>query len=114
MNRPRAATNPTTRGRFETGRAIVVVLAALAMVGCAHHYTDGAADDPYGFFSGLWHGFIWPFAAIVNLVSWFASLIGVSLFASIELVGQPNTGFGYYAGFVIGLLMYLGAGADSR
>lgn len=38
--------------------------------GCAQHYTQEAVSDPYGFFSGIWHGVIAPYACIINVVSW--------------------------------------------
>jgi len=77
--------------------------------GCATHYAPGIAADPYGFFSGIWHGIVWPYALLANLLSWLASLFGLSILDSIQLVGKPNTGFWYYVGFAFGLSTYGGA-----
>ena len=89
-----------------------IVLPQSAFVtGCAAHYSSDAASDPYGFFSGVWHGLIFVFALIANVISWVCSLMGISLFESIEIIGRPNTGFWYYVGFAIGL-MSAGGGAS--
>lgn len=75
--------------------------------GCANHNTPEVFGDPYGFFSGIWHGLIFPFAVFVNLISWFLSLLGISFLAGVEIVGRPNTGLFYYIGFILGLCPYL-------
>lgn len=67
-----------------------VLLAMLT--GCANHYTPEAFAHPYGFFSGIWHGFIFEF-----------SLIGYLIFDNVYIIGEPNTGFFYYIGFILGL-----------
>jgi hypothetical protein len=85
-------------------RAPLALLGAtLILAGCAAHYTPEAVADPYGFFSGIWHGMLCPLALLANLVSWIAALLGFSVFESIEIIGRPNTGFWYYVGFVMGL-----------
>lgn len=89
------------------GLAAVALLVLLA--GCAKHYTPEAVADPYGFFSGLWHGLISPYSVAMNLLSWLLGLVGLDVFSSIKIVGRPNTGFGYWAGFVMGLMSYGGA-----
>lgn len=45
----------------------------------------------YGFFSGLWHGFIAPF-----------SLIGMFFNANVVVFAANNSGFSYALGFLIG------------
>jgi hypothetical protein len=79
--------------------------------GCAAHYTNEAVQDPYGFFSGMWHGLIFFFSLLANVISWSCSLVGISFLDSIEIIGRPNTGIWYYVGFVIGL-MSAGGGAS--
>lgn len=73
--------------------------------GCAKHYHLDASTDSYGFFSGLLHGILLPISLIVNLVSWICSLIDISFLKEYEIIGRPNSGFLYYTGFVIGMLM---------
>lgn len=88
-----------------TSKPLCVLLlgASLLLAGCAAHYTAESVADPYGFFSGIWHGLVFPFALLANLISWLASLIGISFLDSIQIIGRPNTGFWYYTGFVLGL-----------
>jgi hypothetical protein len=75
----------------------IVLLALLSeLTGCAHHYTPAVVQDPYGFFSGIWHGLLFPF-----------SLIGCMFIDSVFIIGQPNTGWPYYLGFVCGLCAYI-------
>lgn len=90
----------------------LALLLLCGLAGCAKHYTADSVSDPYGFFSGIWHGLVCPYALLTNLLSWLASLAGFDLLQSIEVVGQPNTGFWYYCGFVFGLVPY--AGGSSR
>jgi hypothetical protein len=89
-------------------------LPLVALTGCAHHYVGVPASDPYGFFSGIWHGFVFPYALTANIISWALSLAGVSFLADVEIVGRPNTGlFFYYVGFACGLSAYGGGSARS-
>ena len=82
--------------------AVLLILSVL-LAGCATHYTGDAVKDPYGFFSGVWHGVIFIFSLLATMISWVCNLAGISLFESIEIVGRPNTGFWYYVGFAIGI-----------
>ena len=94
-------------------RRLALMVMAAALTGCAAHYTAESVADPYGFFSGLWHGIVFPFALVTNLISWLLSLVGFSFFESIEIIGRPNTGFWYYAGFLMGLCAWGGGGAST-
>jgi hypothetical protein len=87
----------------------MLIALPLALTACASHYTPEAVSDPYGFFSGLWHGFVCPFAIVTNLVSWLLGVVGIDLLRSIEIIGRPNTGFGYYVGFFFGFLVWPGS-----
>jgi hypothetical protein len=92
--------------------AVLVILLALA--GCAHHYAPSEISDPYGLFSGIWHGFVAPWSIIANIICWVCSLVGISVFESVYIFGQPNTGFWYYTGFVFGFIFLGGAGGAGR
>ena len=85
-----------------TVRCILIGL-MLGLAGCARHYSSDAVSDPYGFFSGVWHGLILTISVVVNVISWLLNQVGISFLESIEIVGRPNTGFGYWAGFVLGI-----------
>lgn len=92
-------------------RLIVTGILLVVMTGCAHHYAPEVAVDPYGLFSGIWHGAISPVTALMNLLSWALSLFGISFLADIEIIGRPNAGLWYYLGFFIGLCSSCGASA---
>lgn len=92
---------------------VLIVIATVTISGCAAHYTSGAVSDPYGFFSGFWHGLIFPIAFCVNLISWMFSLFDVSFLRSVEIIGRPNTGFFYYLGFFFGLSATAGSAAQT-
>ena len=62
----------------------------LCLTSCA---PAGVTEHEYGFFGGLWHGFIITF-----------SLIGY-LFFEIGLFAETNTGLTYYIGCGIGMLI---------
>lgn len=93
---------------------IAVIPMALALSGCAMHYHEGAFISPYGFFSGIWHGVIAPISIAINICSWLLSIIGINLLNDIQIMGRPNTGFGYYVGFIIGLYLFGSAGSYQR
>ena len=74
----------------------------LMLTGCAAHFTQEAINDPYGFFSGIWHGAIAILTITVNIISWVLSLVDISFLQDIQIIGRPNTGLFYYIGFAIG------------
>lgn len=99
---------------MKAGKRALGLVAVLALASCATHYTPEAVRDPYGFFSGIWHGIVWPWALLVNIVSWLLGLVGITFMESVQLIGRPNTGvFWYYVGFLIGLGAY-GGGAGAN
>ena len=85
-------------------RNLTLIVGMMGLSGCAAHYAPGTFDDPYGFFSGLWHGAISVLTITVNIISWLLSLIEISFLTDIQIVGRPNTGFPYYLGFGIGFI----------
>lgn len=104
--------NPA-KARWPLYLKILIVCSLLS--GCAHHFAPENFPDPYGFFSGIWHGFIFPLTLSVNLLSWLLSLFGIDFLSDIQIIGRPNTGvFFYYIGFVFGLSACGGGGANSR
>jgi hypothetical protein len=81
---------------------VLALFALTSLSGCASHYAPETFADPYGFFSGLWHGAIAVLTITVNVISWLLSFIGISFFSDVQIIGRPNTGFFYYTGFVVG------------
>ena len=113
-------------------RVFLALGLALLLSACATHdgfekNFDGTVE-PYGFFSGLWHGFIFPlvFASAVFVfalsllvyiaVAIYDALHGIpigeffNLGDLVNFVGEPNTGPFYYVGFLIGLSNCVGNG----
>lgn len=84
-------------------RAIIIIAIVFLLTGCANHYAPDAMYDPYGFFSGIWHGFVFPLSLAANIISWILSLLDIHVFENIEIIGRPNTGIFYYLGFAIGI-----------
>ena len=58
--------------------------------------------EPYGFFGGLWHGFIAPFSFIVSL-----------FMDDVALYAVNNTGGWYDFGFVLGAGILFGGGGKA-
>lgn len=88
-------------------RHFFLTATTLLLSGCAQHYTVATFADPYGFFSGIWHGFVFPFALIANIISWILSILDIHIFTDIQLIGRPNTGFlFYYIGYFLGLSVW--------
>ena len=76
--------------------ALIFLLAA-----CASHYQDATHEDPYGFFSGIWHGLILPF-----------SFVGYLFVDGVYVIGEPNTGGTYIFGFILGLIVLISTGSQ--
>jgi hypothetical protein len=81
-------------------RSAVVVGVALTLAACAAQPAPESMGLP-GFWWGLFHGFVAPFA-----------LIGSFFNSEIRIYAAPNSGWWYDLGFVIGILT-LGSGAGS-
>ena len=82
-------------------RAIVALTATLLLSACAHQIDAGVASgaDVPGFWWGLWHGFVFPWA-------WIGSLIR----PDIAVYAVPNSGGWYDFGFFLGITV-LGGGS---
>jgi hypothetical protein len=89
-----------------------LVITLLLLSGCANHFTPETYSDPYGFFSGIWHGLIFPITFIINITWWCLTFLGIEFLTDIQIIGRPNTGFlFYYIGFILGLSAHFGVGA---
>jgi hypothetical protein len=74
-------------------KLFVLLLLLVLFTGCADvtPIENCVTDEPYGFFSGLWHGFIVTFSFIGSLFS-----------DSIAIYAVNNTGGWYDFGFLLG------------
>ncbi|MCB9220155.1 MAG: hypothetical protein H6610_11940 [Ignavibacteriales bacterium] len=80
--------------------SLAVLFMLFTLTSCA---PEGYSSHEYGFFGGIWHGFIF-----------FFSLIGKLFGADIGLYAEHNTGFFYWLGFIIGIGGLGGGAAASR
>jgi hypothetical protein len=83
---------------------LVILTVLIVLISCADvtTITECATTEPYGFFSGLWHGFIAPISFIGSLLS-----------DDIALYAVNNTGGWYDLGFVLGAGILLGGTAKA-
>ena len=88
-------------GMKRYSRFIFIVCTLLLIAGCAHHGQAEDYADPYGFFSGIWHGLILPF-----------SVIGFLFTSDVYIMGEPNTGLFYYIGFFLGFCILVQNGNE--
>jgi hypothetical protein len=72
---------------------VIILFVALLLAGCANKeiVTDCLKGHTYGFFGGLWHGFIAPF-----------DLIGMLFMDDVTVYAQNNNGVLYAFGFLLG------------
>ncbi|MDT0688762.1 hypothetical protein RM549_03145 [Salegentibacter sp. F188] len=71
---------------------VLFLFLILSLTSCA---PAGVTENEYGFFAGIWHGFILTF-----------SLIGRFIFGyDIGLWAETNSGVLYYTGWIIGILI---------
>jgi len=73
----------------------IIALCLILLVGCATQ-PPPIADDPPGFFSGIFHALLLPLA------------FPGSIFLDIRIYSFPNSGFFYDLGYVIGLVIHVG------
>ncbi len=79
-------------------KVLAYVAVLVLLVGCATQPVPPGATVP-GFFFGLFHGFIAPFAFVAGLV------------ADVRMYAFPNSGSWYDFGFLIGISAWGGGGA---
>lgn len=72
--------------------AVVLLLTA-----CAAGTATFSPDEPAGFFSGIWHGWIAPFALIAHLFN-----------GDVRIYELDNTGIWYDVGFYIAVISGFG------
>jgi hypothetical protein len=92
---PRGGVSCALRSRY-----VALTAAALALSACAATQDAAAvAQTAPGFLLGLWHGFIFPVAWVVSLVS-----------SKVAIYAVPNNGGWYDFGYFLGIVVF-GVGA---
>ena len=89
--------------KLSLAKLILIAISLFLLSSCASHYQDATIYDQYGFFSGLWHGFVFPI-----------SFFGWLFVDNVYVIGQPNTGGTYFLGFIIGALCILGVFSENN
>lgn len=81
---------------------VLMLLLMFTVVSCA----PSVGGDEYGFFGGLWHGIVFPFALTGKILGGILSLIDRGWGDwNIGLYADSTTG-GYWLGYIIGLVCY--------
>lgn len=84
---------------------LYILLVLFLLSSCAEvspHVETCITNEPYGFWSGLWHGIILPF-------SWIGSLFN----DQIAIYAYDNNGGWYDFGFVVGIFVLGGSGSKT-
>lgn len=81
-------------------RLAAALFPALALAACAHQVASTTQASAPGFLLGLWHGFIFPVAAVASF-----------FVPDIAVYALPNNGTFYDLGYFIGIV-FLGVGAN--
>ena len=81
----------------------VLVLCAVIVSGCFPGGQTYSEQEPAGFFSGIWHGWIAPLSLIVGFFD-----------SSIHIYEARNTGWWYELGFYIAVISGFGGIALTR
>jgi hypothetical protein len=75
----------------------LLVVLSLALVSCFPGGGSSTHDDPAGFFTGVWHGWIAPVSLIVGIFN-----------DAIRVYEPNNTGWWYDLGFYIAIIAGFG------
>lgn len=87
--------------RFLTAAAALTTVAAL-LCGCAAGTGDFSAEQPAGFWAGLWHGAISVITLIIHIFS-----------PGVRVYELHNTGGWYDLGFLLGVICIWGGGSSA-
>jgi hypothetical protein len=82
-------------------RTVAIFLALAALLCACATQPPPTAFNPPGFWSGLLHGAVAPFALVV------------SFFSDVRIYAFPNSGWWYDLGFVIGIGALFGGGGST-
>jgi len=87
----------------QTWRPLLVAVLAVTLSACAAGTATFSPADPAGFFAGIWHGWIAPFALIAHLFD-----------GDVRIYEVDNTGTWYDVGFSIAVISGFGGISLSR
>ena len=90
----------------------MIVVFSLLLAGCAKYSSIASGVEPYGFFSGLLHGILFPIEIAALIISFVSFAFNIPVLTDASLIGYPNTGVSYYIGYFIGFSSLLLAGYE--
>lgn len=82
---------------------VMILAVSMILTGCIPGDGSYTADDPAGFFWGIWHGWIAPISLIISIFQ-----------DNIRVYEQMNTGWWYDFGFYIAIISGFGGLSLSR
>ncbi len=82
---------------------VIIVLLSVAIGGCFPGGSLYSTNDPAGFFSGIWHGWIAPVSLVVGFFN-----------PNVRIYEPYNTGWFYDLGFYIAIIAGFGGFALTR
>ncbi len=83
--------------------ALMLVILAALLSSCAPGDGANTADNPAGFFTGIWHGWIAPVTLVISLFN-----------KNIGIYEVNNVGFWYNLGYYMAIISGFGGLALSR
>ena len=84
-------------------KVIIIILLVSTFLGCFPGAGIGKANNPAGFFSGIWHGWIAPLSLIMGIFN-----------KGIRVYDINNTGWWYVLGFYVAIISGFGGISLSR
>ena len=75
-------------------RLLAALALAASLSACAHQIASSVQPAAPGFLLGLWHGFIFPLAWVLSLVS------------NVAVYAVPNNGGWYDFGYFLGIMVF--------
>jgi hypothetical protein len=82
---------------------LMMVILLMLITSCAPGDGANSAENPAGFFSGVWHGWIAPFTLVISLFN-----------KNIGIYEVNNVGFWYNFGYYMAIISGFGGLALSR
>jgi len=81
----------------------IIILLVSVLSGCLPGDGRATADDPAGFFSGIWHGWLAPLSLIISIFR-----------GNIRIYETANSGWWYDLGFYMAIISGFGGISLSR
>lgn len=91
------------KNRKRVALGILIVLLLALLTACAPGDGANSQDNPAGFFSGIWHGWIAPVTLVISIFN-----------KNISIYEVYNNGFWYDLGFYMAIISGFGGLALSR